>query len=188
MATPTQPAAGGGTGSPAPRILLFTGDGKGKTTAALGMVLRAAGHGLRTCVIQFIKADAQVGEWLAMPLLPMVEIMQTGLGFLPKTQEGAWARHQDAAAQGWTRATAALADPQVKLIVLDEICVAVARGLLSEETVIAAVRQAQPGCCVVLTGRGATPGLLALADTVTTMQCVKHAYQSGIPAQDGVER
>jgi cob(I)alamin adenosyltransferase len=172
----------------APRILIFTGDGKGKTTAALGMALRAAGHGMKTCVIQFIKTDATVGEVLVLPKLQQIEIIQTGLGFLPKPTDSSWLRHQAAAEAGLCKAAAIMADAQSDLVILDEICVAVARGLLKEDAVIAAVQQARPGRCVVLTGRGATAGLIAMADTVTHMQCVKHAFQNGIPAQKGVER
>ena len=171
-----------------PRILVFTGDGKGKTTAALGMALRAAGHGMKTCVIQFIKTDTKVGEVLILPKLQRIEILQTGLGFLPKPTDPAWPRHQVAAEAGLRKATEIMAAAQADLVILDEICVAVARGLLKEDAVIAAVRQARPGSCVVLTGRGATPGLIAMADTVTEMQCVKHGYRNGIPAQQGVER
>ena len=171
-----------------PRILIFTGDGKGKTTAALGMALRAAGHGIRTRVIQFIKADATVGELRALPQLQQVEIVQTGLGFVPNPTATAWPKHQAGAGEGLRLAKAAMADARFGLVILDEICVAVALGLLKEDDVIAAVRQAHPGNRVVLTGRGATPGLIALADTVTNMQCVKHGFQAGIPAQEGVER
>lgn len=173
--------------SVSPRILIFTGDGKGKTTAALGMAFRAAGHGIRTCVIQFIKADAKVGELLVLPTFPLIEIVQTGMGFLPKATDPAWLRHQAAAEAGLRKAQEALADPRFGLVILDEICLAVARGLLKEDAVIAAVRQARADSRVVLTGRGATAGLIAMADTVTEMQCVKHGMQSGISAQEGVE-
>src|SRR5450759_5111603 len=113
--------------SHAPRILLFTGDGKGKTTAALGMALRAAGHGMKTCVIQFIKTDAKVGEMLVLPKLQQIEIFQTGLGFLPKPTDPAWPNHQLAAEAGLCKAAEIMANAQADLVILDEICVAVAR-------------------------------------------------------------
>ena len=131
------------------RILLFTGEGKGKTTAALGMVLRASGHGLRSLVIQFVKSDRSTGEL-------------AGAKYLPDGREN-------------------------DLIVLDEICHAVAKGLLPEEEVIDAIRRAGPDTCIVLTGRGATPGLVAVADTVTEMHCRKHGFAAGCKARKGVE-
>ena len=170
-----------------PRILLFTGDGKGKSTAAFGMLLRAMGHGMKTCVIQFIKGNADVGEILALPRLHQVEILQAGLGFLPKPGDPAIAEHRAAAEAGLRKAQEVIEAARYDLVILDEICVAVQRGLLNETDVIAAVRRARPGSCVVLTGRGATAGLIELADTVTEMRCLKHAMQNGIRAQKGVE-
>ena len=170
------------------RILLFTGDGKGKTTAALGMALRAQGHGMRVCMIQFVKADADVGEVRALSQALQATIVQTGLGFLPKPTDARWADHRAAAEAGLRQAAAALASGPYDLVILDEVCLAVERGLLKESDVVDAVRAAAPTLCVVLTGRGATPGLIALADTVTDMHCVKHGMQRGIPAQKGVER
>ena len=168
------------------RILVFTGDGKGKTTAALGMALRARGHGLRVCVIQFVKADADVGEVRALAQI-QVNVLQTGRGFLPKPTDARWAEHCAAAEVGLRQATEAIAGAQHDMIILDEICLAVARGLLKEADVITAVKSAPPGMCIVLTGRDASPGLIALADTVTEMRSVKHGMQNGVPAQKGVE-
>ncbi|MGA2066410.1 MAG: cob(I)yrinic acid a,c-diamide adenosyltransferase [Thermoguttaceae bacterium] len=171
----------------APRILVFTGDGKGKTTAALGMALRAAGHGMRTCVLQFVKHDAAVGEMAASAGVPLIEIVQVGRGFLPPAGGPDTASHRAAAQEGIRKAAEVLAGGQYPLVILDEVCFAVARGLLDERQVIDAVRQARSGTCVVLTGRDATEGLAGLADTVTEMRCVKHALASGIAAQKGVE-
>ena len=168
------------------RILLFTGDGKGKTTAAVGMAVRAAGHSMRVCVIQFIKS-APSGELAGLARLPGVEVTQTGLGFVPPPESPESQRHQAAAQAGLDQAAAAIASGRFDLVVLDEICVAVAKGLLEERQVIQAVRKAAEGMVVVLTGRGATPGLIDLADTVTEMRCVKHALDSGRAAQGGVE-
>jgi cob(I)alamin adenosyltransferase len=174
-----------------PRILIFTGDGKGKTTAALGMALRAAGHGMRTCVVQFVKQDSAVGEIAAAATNPSIEMLQVGRGFLPPAGrpkgDSQMAEHRAAAQEGIRRAAEILAAGQYPLVILDEVCFAVARGLLDERQVIDVVGRAPGGTCVVLTGRDASPGLLALADTVTEMRCVKHAMQSGIPAQKGVE-
>lgn len=171
----------------APRIVLLTGDGKGKTTSALGMALRAEGHGMSVGIIQFVKADANVGEAYALAHHPKIEIVRTGLGFLPKPDHPSFAQHRAAAEAGLLKAQEALASGRYAMVVLDEICNAVAKNLLSETEVIRVVRTARPGSCVILTGRGATPGLIDLADTATEMRCLKHGMQSGIRAQKGVE-
>ncbi len=164
------------------RVLLFTGDGKGKTTAALGMAVRASGHGLRCLVVQFVK-QRDTGELHVA--LPGLDVRQTGLGFVPEPSDPRYEQHRAAAQEGLLEAVGALATHD--LVVLDEVCVAVAKGLLDEAQVIEAVRGAFPNCRIVLTGRGATPGLVALADTVTEMRCVKHAFAGGVGAQKGVE-
>lgn len=179
--------------NPLSRILLFTGDGKGKTTAALGMAIRALGHNLPTLIIQFIKCDNSIGngrpagEYSMFSRLPGVEIRTTGLGFVPPPSSPQFADHQRAARQALDAAERALTAGKYRLVVLDEICTAVAKNLLTEEAVIRMVKQASGGTIVVLTGRGAGNGLIGLADTVTEMRCVKHAYQQGRKAQEGVE-
>lgn len=169
------------------RILIFTGDGKGKTTAALGLALRASGHGMRVRIIQFIKADDSVGEVSALAGNGLITLSQTGLGFVPKPSSPRWLDHQAAACAGLALAREALADSSCDVFILDEICTAVAQGLLNEKDVIDAVKLAGPGRVVVLTGRGAGEALIALADTVTEMRCIKHGMQAGRPAQKGVE-
>ncbi len=169
------------------RILLFTGNGKGKTTAALGMALRASGHGMQTLILQFIKANSSVGEIAACRHLPNVEISQTGLGFVPEPSNPSFSEHRRAAQEGLGLALKALTSGQYDLVVLDEICTAVSKGLLDEECVMEAVRQAHPRACVVLTGRNATRALIDLADTVTEMRFIKHAFTEGRAAEKGVE-
>ncbi len=171
-----------------PRILIFTGDGKGKTTAALGMAFRASGHGLRSNVIQFIKSDTSVGEVAAAAASANIEIHTTGLGFLPPVDDPRFVEHRAAAQTGLRKAAEILARGQFPLVILDEICLAVARGLLEEHEVAELLAQAPPETCLVLTGRYATPALIALADTVTEMRCLKHGLQAGRAAQEGVER
>ena len=171
-----------------PRILIFTGDGKGKTTAALGMAFRASGHGLRTSVIQFIKSDATVGEMAAAAASANIEIHATGLGFVPPADDPRFAQHRAAAQAGLRLAAEVLAGGRFAVVILDEICLAVARGLLDEEAVTELLAHASPETCLVLTGRDATPALIALADTVTEMRCLKHGLQAGRLAQEGVER
>lgn len=170
-----------------PRILIFTGDGKGKTTAALGMAFRASGHGMRTCVIQFIKADASVGEVAAAAADPNIEVHQVGLGFVPSAEDIQFARHRQAAQEGLAKAAELMASGRFELVILDEICLAVAQGLIEERQVVELLAQAPAEVCLVLTGRGATPGLIVEADTVTEMLAIKHGLADGRTAQKGVE-
>jgi cob(I)alamin adenosyltransferase len=169
------------------RTLVFTGDGKGKTTAALGMALRAAGHGQRVLVVQFVKGDGATGELAACKHLPGVKIVQAGLGFIPPEDAPAFASHREAAECGLALASRALASEGVDLLVLDEVCLAIARRLLTEEAVLAVLRQRVRPVCVVLTGRGAPAGIVEQADTVTEMRCLAHGLAQGICAQPGVE-
>lgn len=169
------------------RILIFTGDGKGKTTAALGMALRASGHGLRALILQFIKADASVGELTGLKYLPGVETIQMGRGFVPSPKDPAFLEHCQAAYRGLEKAFEALQSKRYDLIILDEICTAVALGLITEDQVMEVIDQASEELCLVLTGRGASDRLISKADTVTEMRCLKHGLQAGITAQKGVE-
>ncbi len=169
------------------RIILFTGDGKGKTTAALGMVLRASGHGMKSLVIQFVKSDPDTGELAACRHLNGVEIVQTGRGFVPERTDPLFQEHRRAAEQGLDLAEQSLLSGGYDLIMLDEICIAVWKGLLDEKRIIDALLKGGPGTCVVMTGRNATAGLISLADTVTEMRMVKHGFAEGFKAQKGVE-
>lgn len=169
------------------RILLFTGDGKGKTTAALGMALRASGHGLRTLILQFIKSNASTGELAAIQHLPGVEIIQLGRGFTPPAEDPAFSEHRRAAQDALKMALEALQSKRYDLIILDEICTAVAKGLLDEDQVLEIISQGDEDSHIVLTGRGATDRLISKADTVTEMCCLKHGLDEGWAAQKGVE-
>ncbi len=169
------------------RILLFTGEGKGKTTAALGMALRASGHGMRTLILQFIKANSSTGEIAGCAYLPGVEIFQTGLGLVPNEKNPRFAEHRRAAQEGLGLAVEAISSRRYDLIILDEICTAVTKGFLEEASVVEAVRQTPPNICMVMTGRNATQGLISLADTVTEMRLIKHGFTEGWAAQKGVE-
>jgi cob(I)alamin adenosyltransferase len=169
------------------RILIFTGDGKGKTTAALGMVLRAHGHGIPVAVIQFVKSDTETGEFAALKEMAGVEIAVTGLGFVPRPTDPRFADHRRAAEGGLRTAGEAVFSGRYGLVVLDEVCMAVALKLLDEDAVLAVISEAPPGCTVVLTGRGATEGLIRVADTVSEVRCIKHGFDSGRIARKGVE-
>jgi cob(I)alamin adenosyltransferase len=170
-----------------PRILIFTGDGKGKTTAALGMAFRASGHGMNVAVVQFIKSDASVGEVAAAAANPHIEIHQTGMGFVPPDDSPQLAMHRNAAQEGLAKAGELIASRRFELVILDEICSAVARGLVEERQVVELLEKTPAAMCVVLTGRGATHGLIMLADTVTEMLAIKHGMAEGWTAQKGVE-
>ncbi|MCX5838859.1 MAG: cob(I)yrinic acid a,c-diamide adenosyltransferase [Deltaproteobacteria bacterium] len=169
------------------RILIFTGDGKGKTTAALGMVLRAHGHGIPAAVIQFVKSDTKTGEFAALQKMAGVEIVVTGLGFVPRPTDPRFADHCRAAEEGLRIAAEAAFSERYGLVVLDEACTAVSLKLLAEEAVLAVLRDAAPGVTIVMTGRGATEGLINAADTVSEIRCIKHGFDSGRKAQKGVE-
>jgi len=169
------------------RILIFTGDGKGKTTAALGLALRAAGHRMRVLVLQFVKGGQQTGELVAARQIAGVQIEQRGCGFVPAAGSPEFAIHRQAAEEVLREAADALRAGTHDVVVLDELCYAVAKNLLSEQRAVEVVGLAGAGTVLVLTGRGATPGLIAVADTVTEMCVRKHGMQAGIPAQRGVE-
>ncbi len=170
-----------------PRILLFTGDGKGKTTAALGMALRAAGHGMDVLVIQFVKHDSTTGEVAAIRSVDHIELEQTGRGFIPSPESPEFAEHQEAAKAGLARAAEAILSGKYSLVVLDEICFALARGLIVEQEMLELIGRLPNGMRLVLTGRDAPPALIDVADTVSEVRSVKHALQAGRPAQKGVE-
>jgi cob(I)alamin adenosyltransferase len=170
-----------------PRILIFTGEGKGKTTAALGMALRAAGHAMRVHIIQFVKADRRTGEIKAVANLPGLTLTQAGRGFLPPPGDPKVPAHQAAAQDGLAQARQVLAAGDVELLILDEICLAVSAGLVTEDQVLDLVA-GSGATTLVLTGRGATPGLIAVADTVTEMRPVKHLFDTNRgSAAKGVE-
>jgi cob(I)alamin adenosyltransferase len=169
------------------RLLIFTGDGKGKTTAALGMALRAVGHGQRVFILQFIKANSYSGELAALKNLSGIELLQMGRGFLVPPEDPRFDEHRRAAEGALGKAREILEAGGFQLIILDEVCTAVKKNLLTEEAVMAAVSRRKGNAVLVLTGRGAGPGLTALADTVTEMRSHKHGLTAGWPAQEGVE-
>jgi cob(I)alamin adenosyltransferase len=168
-------------------ILVFTGDGKGKTTAALGMALRAAGQRLRVLILQFMKGRGKTGEIkaLAETHLP-ITIMQYGRGvfFKTKTCEPV---DISMAHEGLDAFRQAMESRDYDLIVLDEINVAVHFGLLRIDEVIQAIREKPPELHLVLTGRNAHDALLDVADLVTEMREVKHPYRQGVEARKGIE-
>lgn len=166
-------------------VLINTGNGKGKSSAAFGLVARALGHGMKVGVVQFIKGSFSTGEEAFFRRFPEVSYHVMGEGYTWETQD----RERDiaAASRAWEQALAFLTDPEYGLVVLDEINIALKLEYLDVEQVLAALRVRPTMQHVVLTGRGAPEALIAYADTVTEMRDVKHAYRAGIKAQKGME-
>jgi cob(I)alamin adenosyltransferase len=129
-----------------------------------------------------------VGEIAAAAASAHIEIHATGLGFLPAQEGPRFAEHRAAAQAGWQKVVEAIAGGRFAMVILDEICLAVARRLIDESQVSDLIARTPPELCLVLTGRQASPELIELADTVTEMRSIKHAFQSGLAAQKGVER
>jgi cob(I)alamin adenosyltransferase len=167
-------------------LVVNTGPGKGKSSSGLGMVLRAIGHGMRVGVVQFIKGRADTGEILFFRRYPdAAEVHVMGEGFTWETQDKA----RDAAAShaAWAQAQRFLRDPAFNLVLLDELNIALRYGYLDLATVLADLKARPAMQHVVVTGRNAPQALIDIADTVTEMTLVKHAFKSGVKAQPGVE-
>ena len=142
---------------------------------------------MRVLFLQFIKHDASTGELAALAKIPEVDIVQEGLGYVPKPENPRFSEHHHAAETALSKAREAIESGEYSMVVLDEICGAVACGLITEAEVLDVLDLVRSDMCLVLTGRGATPAFIEAADTVTDLQHVKHAYESGVPAQKGVE-
>ncbi len=169
-------------------ILINTGPGKGKTTAALGTAFRAAGNGMRVLILQFLKGSWHYGELdSAKAMGDDFVIRQMGRGFVKVG--GAETDPEDVrlVEAAWSEAAEAIGSGEWDLVVLDEINYAIGYKMLDPEKVAEALRGRPEMVHVILTGRNAHPALLELADTVTEMREVKHAYQKGILAQRGIE-
>ena len=166
-------------------LLVLTGNGKGKSSSAFGMVARALGHGMKTGVCQFIKSRTDTGEEAFFSQHAQCEWHVLGDGFTWDTQD----RSQDIATaeRGWAVAERMLADPTYPLVVLDELTYLLSYHYLDADRVLDALSQRPPMQHVIVTGRAAIEPLLELADTVTDMQDVKHAYRAGIKAQHGID-
>jgi cob(I)alamin adenosyltransferase len=167
-------------------LIVNTGDGKGKTTAALGMALRAAGNGLKVCFIQFIKGSWKYGELEAVKRFKdLIDFHVMGKGFTWKSEN--LEKDIAAARTAWVFAQEAMVAKRHDLVVLDEFTYLLTYGMLDVEPVLAFLANRADGMHVVITGRGAPQALLDAADLVTEMRVVKHPYKSGIKAQKGVE-
>ncbi|WP_416137558.1 cob(I)yrinic acid a,c-diamide adenosyltransferase [Halomonas sp. HK25] len=166
-------------------LLVFTGNGKGKTTAAWGTVTRALGYGYKVGVVQFIKGLWECGERERLVEDPNLEVAIMATGFTWETQN----READTAAcqRVWVEAERLLADPEVYLVVLDELTYMLKFGYLDIETVKRAIENRPPEQSVIVTGRNAHRELTTMADTVTEMQEVRHAFNSGVQARRGID-
>ncbi|MBX9800414.1 MAG: cob(I)yrinic acid a,c-diamide adenosyltransferase [Burkholderiaceae bacterium] len=167
-------------------IVITCGNGKGKSSSAFGMAARALGHGMKVGVVQFIKGAIATGEENFFRRFPdEISFHVMGEGYTWETQN----RERDVAnaEKAWQRAQVLLADPAVGLVVLDELNIALKYKYLDVQQVIADLQARPEMQHVVITGRGAPPELIAVADTVTEMQPIKHAFANGIAAQQGVE-
>ena len=164
-------------------IIVHTGDGKGKTTAALGLAMRANGAGLKVLILQFIKGGRPSGELAALKILG-IEIRQLGLGFITKEN---FAEQKKSAQAAIELAREEILSGAWDLIVLDEINYAVKFGLLGAEEILKLIKIRPPQLHLVFTGRDALPELIDAADLVTEMKLIKHPFQQGIGAQSGIE-
>ncbi|QNI42936.1 cob(I)yrinic acid a,c-diamide adenosyltransferase [Synechococcus sp. A15-28] len=168
-------------------VLVFTGQGKGKTTAGLGLVLRTLGHGERVAIVQFIKGGWEPGEARALKAFrDQVSWHALGEGFTWETQDRE--RDQQLVEAAWQTALGYLGDAAVRLVLLDELNVALKLGYISTETVIAGLDERPELTHVAVTGRGAPPALVERADLVTEMTLVHHPFrEQGVKAQAGIE-
>jgi cob(I)alamin adenosyltransferase len=167
-------------------LIVHTGPGKGKSTAAFGLALRMLGRGHRVGVVQFIKGAWHTAERDALTLFgEQVSWHTMGEGFTWETQD--LARDIAAAARAWEKSLELMADPSFGLVILDELNIALRYDYLDLAAVVTALRNRQPGLHVVVTGRNAKPALIEAADLVTEMTLVKHHFAAGVKAQPGIE-
>ncbi|MGE5506587.1 MAG: cob(I)yrinic acid a,c-diamide adenosyltransferase [Actinomycetota bacterium] len=167
-------------------VIVHTGTGKGKSSAAFGMVLRCVGHGMKSGVVQFIKGAWDTAERRVLEGFgALVTFRAMGEGFTWETQDRA--RDVAAAGRAWEVASQMLADPAYRMVVLDELNVALRYDYVALDQVLAAIAARPEGQHVVVTGRNAPPALVEAADLVTEMTLVKHPFREGVKAQPGVE-
>ncbi len=166
-------------------VHVYTGDGKGKTTAALGICARAVGHGYRALIVQFMKTAGTYGENFLT--LPGLEVVASGHDCLVFSNEITQA-DRDKAADGMRLAAEALRSGNYRIVVLDEVSVAIKFGLIEVQDVVQAIADRHKGVEAVATGRYAPPELLEMADYVSEIKAVKHPYQKGITSRKGVDR
>ncbi len=170
-------------------VIVFTGDGKGKTSAALGIAMRASGHKMYVSVIQFVKSQVTTGETRAAErLIPEVEIVSLGKGFVNCCGDRTpLEEHRNAAREALTITRQRMLSGSWDILILDEVNTAVTLGLLDADSVLDLLKSKPPKLHIILTGRNAHPDVIAAADLVTEMRSIKHPYDCGIPAQKGID-
>lgn len=167
-------------------IIVYTGNGKGKTTAALGTALRAAGHGMRVGIVQFIKGSWTYGELAALKRFDdLIDIHVMGRGFTWESED--IDKDRQAACEGWEKAAEMIQSRRFDLIVLDELTYLMTYDFVDSDAVLTALENKPPALHVIVTGRSAATALIDMADLVTDMQAVKHPFAAGITAQRGIE-
>ena len=167
-------------------LIVHTGTGKGKSTAAFGMVLRCIGHGMRVGIVQFVKGVWGTGERVVLERFPdLVTCRAMGEGFTWETRDRA--RDIAAAQAAWEMAQAMIADPSYSMVLLDELNIVLRYDYLPLAEVIETLKAKRRDLHVVVTGRNAKPELIEIADLVTEMTLVKHPFRSGVKAQKGIE-
>jgi cob(I)alamin adenosyltransferase len=167
-------------------LLVHTGKGKGKTTAAMGMVCRAIGHGQRVAIVQFIKGAWFTGEKVVFDAFPdQVTMRAMGEGFTWETQDRA--RDIEAARLAWETAKAFIANPSYGMVLCDELNIALRYDYVPLDEVVATLKNRPDGKHVIVTGRNAPDALIEIADLVTEMTLIKHPFKAGVKAQQGIE-
>jgi cob(I)alamin adenosyltransferase len=167
-------------------LIVHTGKGKGKSTAAFGMVMRCLGHGLKVGVVQFVKGRWETGERGLLERFPeLVTINTMGMGFTWETQDRA--RDIAAARAAWEQAKTLMADPAYKLLLLDELNIVLRYDYLPIDEIVSTLTARRPDLHVIVTGRNVKEQLIEAADLVTEMTMVKHPFRSGVKAQAGIE-
>lgn len=167
-------------------VQVYTGDGKGKSTAAFGLALRAMGRGLKVKIVQFLKGDTRYGEIIALKQFPAIDVVQFGTPEFvnplhPKEEDRQMAR------EALEHGREALLSGQYDIVILDEINVAARLGLIAVDDILALIKERPSKVELVLTGRDADPRVIEAADLVTEMTVIKHPYQKGVTARYGIE-
>lgn len=167
-------------------LQIYTGSGKGKTTAALGVALRASAHGVKTIMLSFLKDDPLYGEAIAAKYLPNFFIEQVGrdafVNFKNPEQIDL-----DMVRAGWEKAKEIIIDREIDLLILDELNIVLATGMLPENEVVDFLKKHKGAMEIIITGRGAPESLIAIADLVTNMEETKHYFHKGISSRDGID-
>jgi len=167
-------------------LIVFTGNGKGKTTAALGLALRAFGHNFRVCIIQFVKGKWKTGEMMAAGRFEgIMDFFVKGRGFLFNSKD--IVRDREAAKEAWKFAKGVMTSLQYRMVILDELSYLIKYKMIEEDEVVDFLSKKRADLHVIVTGRDAPDSLIDLADLVTEMREIKHPFKSGIKAQKGIE-